>query len=79
MKAVLIRRKVVPPYTHDLVRLNHLLRKAVSGLKLDDAELDLLSTGAVLLRYPGKSSARSDALRSMRICKAARKELDVLL
>jgi HEPN domain-containing protein len=79
MKAVLIRKKRVPPHTHDLIRLCELLRKAVRGTNFDEAELDLLSTGAVVLRYPGKFATRTDAQRAMRICRQTRTELQRFL
>ena len=75
MKAVLIRRKLVAPRTHDLIELNKLLAKAVSGWKWDEDELRFLNSGAVTFRYPGASAKRTHALRAMRICRRLREAL----
>ena len=61
MKAVLIRKKTVPPKTHDLIVLHDLLRQAVRGWTADDAELRFLTRGAVVFRYAGASATRDDA------------------
>ena len=79
MKAVLIRKKRVPPHTHDLVRLNKLLQIAVLAIDLDESQLDLLSTGAVILRYPGKFANKREAQQAMRICRGVRSSLKPLL
>src|SRR5947208_2628045 len=64
MKAVLIRKRRVPPHTHDLIRLNKLLRNVVSGIALDEEDLDYLTTGAVVLRYPSKFANKRDAQKA---------------
>lgn len=79
MKAVLIRRKRLPPRTHDLVELSALVGKAVRGWACDEDELRFLSLGAVQFRYPGASATRAHALRAMRICRAVRRALSELV
>jgi HEPN domain-containing protein len=75
MKAALIRRKVTPPKTHDLVRLSNRLAKAVPGWDWNEEELRLLSAGAVILRYPGRTSTRDEARQAMKQCKLLRNQL----
>ena len=79
MKAVLIRRKRVPPRTHDLVELSALVDKAVRGWEYDEDDLRFLSLGAVRFRYPGASATRAHALRAMRICRSLRRALQALV
>src|SRR5204863_5382162 len=61
MKAVLIRRKAVPPRVHDLTRMSLLIHKSIAGWSWNANELRALSTGAVILRYPGMSATRARA------------------
>src|SRR5947208_14701656 len=75
MKAVLVRKKIVPPKTHDLVDLSNSVGKAVRGWHFDEEQLRFLNTGAVLLRYPDASATLDDAKRAMRICRKLREEL----
>ena len=75
MKAVLIRRKTVPPKTHDLIVLHDLLAKAVRSWTVDEESLRFLTRGAVVFRYPGASATREEAKRAVRIAKALRESL----
>jgi HEPN domain-containing protein len=79
MKALLIQRKVVPPYIHDLVKLSDLIRRGIPSWKWSERQLDTLSRGAVLLRYPGKSASLAQARSALRMCKALRQALLKLL
>ena len=75
MKAVLIRRKVVPPRMHDLVHLSQLIHRSINAWSWESSELRELSQGAVVLRYPGLSATKVKALNAMRICRSLRKAL----
>ena len=72
MKAALIRRKVVPPKTQDLVKLDVLLRCAFSDWSADEDELRELSRGAVVFRYPGGRADHVVARKSLAICRKLR-------
>jgi HEPN domain-containing protein len=72
MKAVLIRRKVTPPRTHDLVRLGGLVGKAVVGWNWDRQELKSLNAGAVIIRYPGTFATEERAKSAMKLCRKLR-------
>jgi len=75
MKGVLIRRKVVPPHTHDLLKLSELLRRAIRGWSANEDELRALSRGAVVFRYPGARAQPDESRRAMLICRKIRKRL----
>src|SRR4051812_33402774 len=53
MKAVLIAGKVIPPRTHNLEELSALLRGLDPTWHWPNRELQFLSSGAVIFRYPG--------------------------
>ena len=55
MKAVLIRKKSVPPKTHDLIVLHELIGQVVDDWIADEPALRFLTRGAVVFRYPGAS------------------------
>lgn len=75
MKAVLIRRRVIPPRIHDLHRLGRLIKRAIPDWYWDKDELEKLSDAAVIMRYPGMAATREEARHAMRVCKAIRKKL----
>jgi HEPN domain-containing protein len=75
MKAVLIRKKTIPPKTHDLIVLHDLLRQAVKGWTAADADLRFLTRGAVVFRYPGASATRDDAKRAVKLVRKLREAL----
>lgn len=78
MKAVLISHNVIPPKTHDLVRLNELLSGAISwSWPLPD--LRLLDRAAVGFRYPGESANIEEAQDALQIAMQLRQELLELL
>lgn len=61
MKAILVRRRVSFPRTHNLLELNRLLTPlGVSG-GLTDLELVALTRGAVAVRYPGEEITPEEA------------------
>ncbi len=76
MKAALIRKKTVPPKTHDLIVLYDLLARAAKGWTADEEALRFLTRGAVVFRYPGASATRTEAKRAVAVAGALR---DVLL
>lgn len=75
MKAVLIRRKVLPPRTHDLVLLDELLRRAVADWSWDEEQLRTVSRASIVFRYPGKGASRREAVRAMKLCEKIWKAL----
>jgi HEPN domain-containing protein len=79
MKAVLVSRSISFSRTHDLVELHHLLASAVSGWSWDEAELQVLTLGAVDYRYPSESADSSDAAEAYAICTRAKESLVKLL
>jgi HEPN domain-containing protein len=72
MKAVLIRRKTVPPKTHDLIVLHDLLARAIKGWAADEPSLRFLTRGAVAFRYPGSSATRDEAKRAVAFARTLR-------
>jgi HEPN domain-containing protein len=75
MKAALIRKQVVPPKTHDLVKLDALLRRAFADWSANEDELRDLSRGSVLFRYPGAGADQVESAKALRICRSLRKRL----
>jgi HEPN domain-containing protein len=72
MKAVLIDRGIVAPYTHDLGMLDLLLKPVLANLPCSAPDLEFLTSSAVWFRYPGKSAGAGEAKRAMEICGALR-------
>jgi HEPN domain-containing protein len=75
MKAVLIRKKTVPPKTHDLIVLHDLLARAIKTWTADEPSLRFLTRGAVVFRYPGASATRDEAKRAVKLAKSLREAL----
>ena len=79
MKAALIRRRITPPKTHNLIQLSRLLAKAVSDWEWDQEELRFLNSGAVVLRYPDAFATYDEAKRAMKLCRKLRARLLALV
>jgi HEPN domain-containing protein len=75
MKAALIRKKKVPPKTHDLIVLHDLLSQASKGWTADEESLRFLTRGAVGFRYPGASASRDEAKRAVSMARVLREAL----
>lgn len=75
MKAWLIKKKLLPPKSHDLLILNELLMENGLLLKCNRGELRELSIGAVIFRYPGENADKEMAQAAKKLCKRLRKEL----
>jgi len=69
MKALLIRRGVTPPKTHDLVRLDGMLRAACSQWAWSLEDLRFLTRAAVDFRYPGEAADKEQAVEALAIAK----------
>jgi HEPN domain-containing protein len=61
MKALLIKKGVMPPKTHDLADLGRLLSPVCPGWIWPVEELHLLTRAAVVFRYPGESAGIEEA------------------
>lgn len=79
MKGLLILRGVVPPKTHDLVRLDQLLCAACPDWSWPVEELRLVSRAAVVFRYPGESATRKDAVEALELARRMRRRLLLLV
>jgi HEPN domain-containing protein len=67
LKATLIARKVTVPRIHNLVELHRMLIAAEPRWNWDESELQFLSTGAVIYRYPGKEADQETAARAVEL------------
>ena len=79
MKAVLTSRGQQPPHTHDLIRLDELLKSCVPGWSWPLPDLRLLDRAAVGFRYPGESADYEEAQLALQIATALRESLSKLL
>lgn len=79
MKAVLIINNVVPPRSHDLVRLDELLKSLNLHWSWPLPDLRLLDRAAVQFRYPGESADREDAEEAVVVVERLRAALADLL
>ena len=79
MKASLIAGGKLPPKTHDLTVLSALVASANPLWSWPTEELRLLSRAAVIFRYAGESADREAAEATLRISKAMRERLLVLV
>ncbi|MDO8589406.1 MAG: HEPN domain-containing protein [Armatimonadota bacterium] len=79
MKALLISKNVVPPKTHDLVRLSDLLQSAIEEWTWPLPDLRFLDRAAVQFRYPGESANMEDAEETLSIASVLRQRLITLL
>jgi len=79
LKAYLISRSVVPPWTHDLADLLALCQGYDPTLSVLDPQAQYLRRYAVLIRYPGLAATVADArdalLALRRIRRVLRKKL----
>lgn len=67
MKALLISREKVPPYTHNLVSLDGFLREVYAEWIAEPEDLQMLTLGATAYRYPGDDATAEDAETCLRI------------
>lgn len=79
MKAVLTSRGQQPPRTHDLVRLDELLRTVIPEWSWPLPDLRLLDRAAVGFRYPGESADHEEAKLALQTATALRESLFKLL
>lgn len=73
LKAILISRGQAFPKTHDLLALNDLCEQAGVMLPIDVDHLDLLSSYAVQIRYPGAELTPEEARRAYGIAQSVRR------
>ena len=67
MKALLISRQQVPPYTHNLISLDEFLQEVYTEWTAEPEDLQLLTLGATVYRYPGEDATADDAETCLRI------------
>lgn len=79
MKALLISREKVPPYTHNLVSLDEFLREIYTEWLAEPEDLQLLTLGATAYRYPGDAATAEDAATCLRIADQLRARALTLL
>ena len=79
LKALLTALGKTPPKTHDLTVLDSLLSSIWPECRLPIEQLRLLSTAAVMFRYPGESAGPEEADAALVACKAMRSRLLELL
>jgi len=79
MKALLIHLGEIPPRTHDLAHLDHLLSGLCPDWSWPVEELRFLSRSAVEYRYPGESADRGIARRAYGLAGQMRVKLLSLL
>jgi len=75
MKAVLISQNQLPPRTHDLVRLDELVRRVVPEWSWPISDLRLLDRAAVDYRYPGEAADSEQAQEVFAVAVALRARL----
>jgi len=78
-KALLTAKGKTPPKTHDLTLLDSLLSSICPEWHWPIEQLRLLSTAAVIFRYPGESAGPQEAEAALVACKAMRSHLLELL
>jgi HEPN domain-containing protein len=79
IKGCLLARNIDPPKVHDLKRLHRLLRKQEPNWDWTETELDRLSGGAVIFRYPGETATIDEARMALDIATRCRIALLPLL
>ncbi len=72
LKGLLVDANIPFPKTHDLARLTALLGPAHPLLAIEPHALDLLTSYAVLFRYPGESATAEQACTAFQHCKRLR-------
>jgi len=75
LKALLIAKGKTPPKTHDLTILDSLLNSIYPEWHWPIEQLRLLSSAAVIFRYPGESAGPEEADATLVACKAMRSHL----
>ena len=75
MKALLISAEIVPPKSHDLLRLHELLVPVYRHWMPNLEHLRFLNSASVSFRYPGDSASRDDAGEAYSICCRFRESL----
>lgn len=79
MKALLIKRSIVPGKTHDLAFLHQLLTPVCPEWSCSLEDLRFLTRAAVAFRYPGEAADREDAAQAFDIAIRLREKLLPLL
>ena len=79
LKALLTTKGQTPPKTHDLTFLDSLLSSICPEWHWPIEQLRLLSSAAVIFRYPGESAGAEEADAALGACKAIRSHLLELL
>ena len=79
LKAALVAHRQSFQKTHDLYALSELCAKAGILLEMDKDKLDLLSSHAALVRYPGLPLEIQDAKDALATARIARKFVRTLL
>lgn len=72
LKAALVAKRQVFPKTHDLLALGELCAEAGLSLAFDPDRLDILSSYAVRVRYPGEEPTPEEAREALEIAKSVR-------
>jgi len=73
LKALLVRRRIDFPKTHDLVQLKNLVAQADASVQLVEAPLAILNPYGVDVRYPGLEATVNDAHDAIKAMKGVRK------
>ena len=79
MKALLIRNRVPPPKSHNLVLLQNLLIQVCPTWHATFDDLELLTRAAHAFRYPGEFATHAQAREALRICSNLRLQALTLL
>lgn len=79
LKALLITKETTPPRAHDLTVLDSLLSSVCPEWSWPIEQLRLLSSAAVMFRYPGESAGPEEADAALAACKGIRNHLLELL
>lgn len=79
LKSLLTTKGKTPPKTHDLTFLGSLLSSVCPEWHWPIEQLRLLSSAAVIFRYPGESADLEEAGAALEACKAMRSHLLELL
>lgn len=79
MKALPVKRGVLPPKIHDLIVLDSFIRKSYPLWQWNAVELRELTNAAVEFRYPGISATPQISERLLAFATAMRKDLLRLL
>jgi HEPN domain-containing protein len=79
IKGALIARGILPPKIHNLVELHLMLKQAVPEWEWSIQELERLSSGAVIYRYPGETASAESAEKAIDSARRLREALLPLL